>query len=260
MTSEREPEMASEGRPEVASERQPEMASVEQPKVAIRRGAAERVAGNPALTMLRRLVVSSFIATPFFIGGAYSVAIGDFPAWASFVIVLVGVVLMAVGFYMSLTGIVPSPPLIPGEKQLIMRHPTMKPAYARIILSIPFFLGALYMSGYTELPYVYPFVLFLVGMYIFFKGAMRYLRNLHITYTVTDRRVVHIYRFLWLNTKEIPVGRIISISEARSFFEILTQRGSVVVASGIGVRQVIRIEDINDPSAVAETVRALLPT
>jgi hypothetical protein len=33
----------------------------------------------------------------------------------------------------------------------------------------------------------------------------------------------------------------------------------VVVASGIGERQVIRIEDINDPGAVAETVRALLP-
>ncbi len=136
----------------------------------------------------------------------------------------------------------------------------MKPAYARIFLSIPFFLAAFYMAGYTEYPYVYPFAVFVIGVYIFFNGAMRYLRNLHITYTVTDRRVVHIYRFLWLNTKEIPVARIISISEARSFFEILTQRGSVVVASGIGERQVIRIEDINDPGAVAETVRALLPS
>jgi hypothetical protein len=224
-----------------------------------RKGLASRVYGNPFITALRRLIVSAFIATPFFVGGAYGFAIGDFPAWASFVIVLVGAALMVVGFYMSLTGIVPSPPLIPGEKQLIMRHPTMKPAYARIFLSIPFFLAALYLAGFTEVPYVYPFAVFVIAMFIFFKGAMRYLRNLHITYTVTDRRVVHMYRFLWLSTKEIPVGRIISISEARSFFEILTQRGSVVVASGIGERQVIRIEDINDPGAVAETLRALLP-
>lgn len=224
-----------------------------------RRAVATRGSGNPFLTMLKRLIVSAFIATPFFVGGAYGFAVGDFPLWASFVIVLVGAALMIVGLYMSLTGIVPSPPLIPGEEQLITCHPTMKPAYARIFLSIPFFLGALYLSGFTKLPYVYPFVLFLVGMYSFFKGAMQYLCNLHITYTVTDRRVVHMYRFLWLNTKEIPVGRIISISEARSFFEILTHRGSVVVASGIGERQVIRIEDINDPGTVAETVRALLP-
>jgi hypothetical protein len=89
---------------------------------------------------------------------------------------------------------------------------------------------------------------------------MRYLRNLHITYTVTDRRVVHMYRFLWLNTKEIPVSRIISISEARSFFEIITGRGSVMVSSGIGERQVIKIEDIDGPGAVAESLRGLLPT
>ena len=135
----------------------------------------------------------------------------------------------------------------------------MKPAYARLILSIPFFLVAGFMVTATMLPYVYPFVLFLIGLYFFFKGAMRYLRNLHITYTVTDRRVVHMYKFLWLDTKEIPVSRIISISEARNFFEILTGRGSVVVASGIGKRQVIRIEEINDPGPVAEALRSLLP-
>ena len=116
------------------------------------------------------------------------------------------------------------------------------------------------MLGFTDFPYVYPFVPFVLGMYLFFKGAMRYLRNLHITYTVTDRRIVHMYRFLWLNTKEIPVARIISISESRSFFEIITGRGSVIVASGIGERQVIRIEEINDPGPVAETLRSLLPS
>ena len=61
---------------------------------------------------------------------------------------------------------------------------------------------------------------------------------------------------MWLNTKEIPSGRIISISESRSFFEIITGRGSVVVSSGIGERQTVRIEDISDPGPVTESIRS----
>ena len=223
-------------------------------------GLGARLYDNTWLTLLRRLLVSTIIAGPFLLGGFYGFFVGDFPPWASIVVLAVGALLMFVGLYMSFTGIVPSPSILPGETQLETRHPTMKPAYARMVFSLPFLGGALYMGFYSGLPYVYPTVLFVVGLFFFFKGAMRYLRNLHITYTVTDRRVVHMYRFLWLNTKEIPVSRIISISEARSFFEIITGRGSVVVASGIGERQVIKIEDISDPGPVAESLRALLPT
>ena len=223
------------------------------------RSLGDRLYHNTYLALLRRLLVSTIIAGPFLVGGVYGFTVGGFAPWASTVVIAVGGLLMFVGLYMSLTGIVPSPALLPGETQFQMRHPTMKPAYARMVFSLPFLLGALYMWKYSELPYVYPFVLFVIGLFFFFKGAMRYLRNLHITYTVTDRRVVHMYRFMWLNTKEIPVARIISISEARSFFEIITGRGSVVVSSGIGERQVIKIEDINDPGPVAESLRAMLP-
>lgn len=178
-----------------------------------------------------------------------------FPNWASAVIFLVGATLGTFGLYMSITGIVPSPNLVVGEKLLVTRHPTMKPAFARLIMSVPFFVAAGYLFEWTQTPYVYAFALFVIGLYLFFKGAMRYLRNLHITYSVTDHRVIHLYRFLWLNTKEIPAGRIISISEARNFFEILTGRGSVIVSSGIGDRQTIRMEDISDPGPIAETIR-----
>ena len=243
-----------------------------------KRGLMSRLGDSLVIGLFRRLLVSTILATPFLLFGVYGLLtqtqgveflqgfkgvegaeLTTIPLWASFVILAVGGSLMAIGLYMSLAGIAPSPPLVAGEREIVMRHPTMKPAYARMIVSIPFFLGAGYMVIATLLPYVYPFVLFLIGLYLFFKGAMRYLRNLHITYTVTDRRVVHMYKFLWLSTKEIPVSRIISISEARNFFEILTGRGSVVVASGIGQRQIIRIEEINDPGPVAEALRSLLP-
>ena len=144
--------------------------------------------------------------------------------------------------------------MVEGEELPVSRHPTMKPAFAHMVLSLPFFAGAWYLFELTEAPYVYPFVLFVVALF-FFKGGMRYLRNLHLTYTVTDRRAVQQYRFLWLNTKEIPAARIISISEARSFFEIITGRGSVIVSSGIGERQTVRMEDIADPGPIAESIR-----
>lgn len=243
-----------------------------------KRSFVSRLGDNIVIGLVRRLLVSTILAAPFLLFGVYGLLtqtqgveilqgfqgvdgaeLTKIPLWASSVILVVGGGLMAIGLYMSLAGIAPSPPLVAGETEIVMRHPTMKPAYARMIVSIPFFLGAGYLAIATLLPYVYPFVLFLIGLYLFFKGAMRYLRNLHITYTVTDRRVVHMYKFLWLNTKEIPVSRIISISEARNFFEIITGRGSVVVASGIGQRQIIRIEEINDPGPVAEALRSLLP-
>ena len=167
-------------------------------------------------------------------------------------VLLVGLALGFVWFYMNITGIVPTPSLVAGERILVTRHPTMKPAFARVMRSIPFFVVAAYLFEFTEAPYVYPFVFFIMGLYLFFKGAMRYL---HITYTVTNRRVVHLYRFLWLHTKEIPAAKIISISEARNFFEIITGRGSVVVSSGIGERQTIRMDDVSDPGPIAESIR-----
>lgn len=210
---------------------------------------------NFIVSLLRRIGVSLILGGPFVATGVLGFLEPEFPGWASTVILAVGLTLGSFGLYMSVAGAIPSPNLVADEELLVTRHPTMKPAFARMMMSAPLFAGAAYLFEWTEAPYVYPFVLFVAGLYLFFKGALRYLRNLHITYTVTDRRVIHLYRFLWLNTKEIPAARIISISEARNFFEILTGRGSVIVSSGIGERQTIRMEDISDPGPIAESIR-----
>ena len=205
-------------------------------------------------SMLRKIVISFLIGAPFLAAGGYGFAGSELPEWASSVVFLVGVLLVFVGL-VSVGRVIPPLSLVQGEELLVSRHPTMRPAFARMILSVPFFAGAWYLFEFTLAPYVFPFVLFVVALFLFFKGSMRYLRNLHITYTVTDRRVVQQYRFLWLNTKEIPAARIISISEARSFFEIITGRGSIIVSSGIGERQTVRMEDITDPGPIAESIR-----
>ncbi len=65
------------------------------------------------------------------------------------------------------------------------------------------------------------------------------------------------YRFGWLETTEIPVNAINSISQTRSLLETLTGRGSVLVASGIGSHHKVLMEEIDNPGPVADTVRRL---
>lgn len=207
-----------------------------------------------------RVLPSIIIAFPLLLAGGYGIVDPAFPKSLAVVVLVLGAGLLSLGFYMGLAGIAPTPTMVTGERLIIQRHPTMKPAYARMVWSIPFIVAAGYLLQFTQQPYVFPFVPFVIGMYFFLKGVMKYLRNLHITYTITDRRVMHMYKFLWLSTKEIPVARIVSISETRSFFEILTGRGTVVVATGIGQQQVIRIEEINDPSPVALALREMMPS
>ena len=207
-----------------------------------------------------RLLVTIMIAFPFLLAGGYGILDPAFPELVAIVCLLLGAGLMCLGFYMGLAGVAPTPTMVNDEPLIILRHPTMKPAYARMVWSIPFVVAAGYLLQFTEQPYIFPFVPFVIGMYFFLKGVMKYLKNQHITYTITDRRVMHMYKFLWLSTKEIPVARIVSISEARNFFEIITGRGTVVVATGIGQQQVIKIEEINDPSPVALALREMMPS
>ena len=166
--------------------------------------------------------------------------------------------LLLIGAYISISAVAPEPPLQDSETELARRHPSMKPAIARIVIGLPFLVIAGYLFQATHVPYIYPFLVFIMGMYLFFQGAIRYIRNLHTTYVVTNIRAKKMYRFLWLNTREIPVSRIVSISEARGLFELLTNRGTVVVASGVGERQIVRMQDITNPAPVADVLRQSL--
>ena len=207
-----------------------------------------------------RLIVSAILASPFLISGGLAFLDPTVPVLVQYMVLSVGLVIMVLGTYMSLSAVAPAPNLATGEREIIVRHPSMKPAYARVVLSIPFIGATGYLFTFTEYPYIYPFVTFMVGLYFLFKGIMKYMRNLHITYTITDRRVMQMYKFLWLHTKEIPVARLISISESRSFFEILTGRGTVVATAGIGSGQIVKIEEIDNITPVAEALREMLPS
>ena len=72
---------------------------------------------------------------------------------------------------------------------------------------------------------------------------------------MTNRRAVRMYRSASLRTTELPVSSINSISETRSFFEMITGRGSVLVASGVGSFHKVRMEDMGNPGPMAQVIR-----
>ena len=210
------------------------------------------------LNILSNVLISALLSGPFLVLGGLLVIDSGVLSGLSLAVLLVGLGILGIGLYVSCSAVAPEPPLQETETELARRHPSMKPAYARMIVSLPFLACAGYLLESTNLPYVYPFIIFLIGMYLFFQGLIRYIRNLHTTYIVTDQRAMKMYKFLWLNTKEIPVSRIVSISEARSLFELLTGRGTVVVASGVGERQIVRMQEITNPAPVADILRRFL--
>ena len=210
------------------------------------------------MTVATRVLVNVLVALPFFAVGVVGLARDDLPNDASVAVMCIGALVVLVGLYVSVLSR-PRLNLMANEETLALRHPSMKPAFARIALSVPFFLAAGCLLQFTTLPYVYPFVPFVIAMYLYFRGVIKYWVNHHTTYYVTSRRAVHMYRFIWLDTTEIPVNAINSISETRGFIEMLTGRGSVLVASGIGARHKVRMGEIDDPGPVAATLRELVP-
>ena len=206
-----------------------------------------------------RIILALAIGSPLVAAGAALYFTADLAEWAGQAIMLVGLAITLAGFYFSFAGTLPRLDLTPEERVLALRHPSLKPAIARIISSLPFYAGAGYLLFFAEQSYpIYYFVCFLAALYLYFAGVIRYWLNHHTTYFVTDRRAVRRYRFLWLDTTEVTVNAINSISETRNMFEMVTGRGSVVVASGVTERHKVRMREIGDPDTVAGIVRQLI--
>ena len=130
-----------------------------------------KLGDNLLIGLIRRLVVRALLAPPFLRSGVFGLLpqsqgieflqgfqgvegaeVATIPLWASCVMLVVGGCLMAIGLYLSLAGMAPSPPLVAGETESIMRHPIMKSADARIRVRKHLYLGAGYMAVATLVP------------------------------------------------------------------------------------------------------------
>ena len=97
-----------------------------------------------------RLLICAILSSPFFISGGIAFLDPSVPMLLRLMVLSVGLVIMALGTYVSLSGVAPTPTLATGEKEIIVRHPSPKPAYARVALSIPFIIATGYLFTFTE--------------------------------------------------------------------------------------------------------------
>lgn len=197
---------------------------------------------------------------PFFVAGVFWLSDDDLSSrtaewsWAPWAIILIGAAIVVVGFIVSLISR-PRLDLLPSERVLGMRHPSIKPPLARMVIGVLLFAAAGYMLWFTLVPYIYPVVSFMVGMYLYLRGLTTYWMNHHTAYYATNYRVVRMYSFHWWEAPEIAIDSADAIAPTRSFFELLTGRGNVRVVSGIGKFQRVHMKEIDDPRAMTRAIQ-----
>lgn len=214
---------------------------------------------------------STLAALPFLIGGVYvylmpperiqipgaTIASSDLQL-ISLSLILFAVFIFIIGLYVQFAAPT-SPSLQEGESIVEKRNPSQRVAFSKGVLCIPFFVATLYLLYYTVLPYMYPTVTFLVGLYFFSSGIKTYWVNTLTQYLATSKRVISEYRFISLKRQEIPLDKIRGIEERKSILETLAGLGNIRIASGGGGGSVqLNIKNIEDSSMFANELRELV--
>jgi hypothetical protein len=214
---------------------------------------------------------STLACLPFLIGGVYvylvpperfqvpgaAIAASDLQLIAISLISF-AVFIFIIGLYVQFAAPT-SPSLQEDESVVEKRNPSQRVAFSKGVLCIPFFVGTLYLLYYTILPYMYPTVTFLVGLYFFSSGIKTYWVNTLTQYLATSKRVISEYRFISLKRQEIPLDKIRGIEERKSILETLAGLGNIRIASGGGGGSVqLNIKNIEDSSMFANELRELV--
>ena len=126
---------------------------------------------NLIFRVISRMMVALIVSLPIIgLGVAliiFSQTDGSVPIWTGFAALIAGLMLLVLGFYMTAVGAFPKPTLGEGEEVQIERHPTMKPAYARIMVALPLFFISAVLFVATDFAYIFPFITFsLINEYL----------------------------------------------------------------------------------------------
>ena len=199
---------------------------------------------------LRSIATSVGFGLPIIVIGVLGFASDTLSLQLTLWAVLVGVMVVTAGLAISRIS-VPFVRLMRDETKYTARHPSLKPPFARILLSIPFFVVSGYVIGFTNLPYVVSFIPFVIGTYLYFRGVTKFWINQHTIYFVTNRgRVGHVYRFLGLSHNEIRINATTSIGQTKTLFEMITGRGNILVSNGPASSHQVHWQEVNDSSPV----------
>lgn len=170
-----------------------------------------------------------------------------------------GAFVFVIGLYFQIVSAPSAPRLQENEDVVDSRHPSQRVALSKIIIGIPILGVAGYLLFFTLVPYVYPTIIFVVGLYFFSSGLKTYWANTLTSYYVTTQRVMKEYRFLSLRRQEIPLDKIRGVEERKSITEAVVGLGNIQVASGGGggsVRIVMR--NVGDSTGFADELRNLM--
>lgn len=207
--------------------------------------------GNPAIW-------SALLGVPFALAGVWLyVGQNQYPPLVGLPFVGFGLFIVAVGGYVHTVS--PSELRVAdGEEIVATRHPTQRVATVKVAVGLPLLVATLYLLYFTRMPYVYPTVTLVIGLYLFSVGLYTYWTNSLTTYYLTTERVVKEYRFLSLVRQEVPRKKVRGVQERKSLTETLVGLGNVIVASGGGRALEVRMRNMERSETFADSVREVI--
>jgi uncharacterized membrane protein YdbT with pleckstrin-like domain len=208
----------------------------------------------------RPAVVSAIVGIPFVVFGLYVYfAETDVPPEVGIPFYLFGTFVILIGLYIHFVAAPDPPKLAEDEEQIAIRHPTQRVAFVKMLISVPLLFATVYILFFTIIPYVYPTVTFLLGLYFLSSGLQTYWTNSLTTYYVTTRRVISYYRLLSLTRREIRIDKVRGVDERRTAIESIVGLGDVRIASGSGGGTLeITMRNIKRSTEFADEIRSRL--
>lgn len=172
---------------------------------------------------------------------------------------LFGAFVIALGVYIHVVAAPEPPTMRDGEELVDTRHPVQRVALVKIAIGLPLLLVATYLFFGTGVPYVYPTLALVVGLYSFSSGLQTYWANSLTTYYLTNMRVIKEYRLISLIRQEVPLEKVRGVEERKSVVEALVGLGNVSVASGGGGGSLqVVMQNIRGSTDFADEIRALI--
>lgn len=204
-------------------------------------------------------LVSSVLGLLFLLPGVYMYLLEDpFPNEVGLPIAGYGLFILVVGWYVHFMAYPSAPKLRRDEELIETRYPSQKVAFAKLLLSTPFLILTVYLMFFTAVPYLYPTITFLIGLYFLSGGLVEFWKNTVTAYYITDKRIVGVYNFISLDRTEIRLEKIRGVSEKRSPMQTQFNMGDVHVASGAGGGSLeISIKNIDSSEHFANKLREL---
>lgn len=203
-------------------------------------------------------VWSSLLSIPFFIGGGYVYFENTpYPESLGVPLLLFGGFILVMGWYIHIVAEPDPPTLRESEEIKDTRNPTQKAALTKVILGLPLFIIAGYLMLMTNVPYVYPTLAFVGGLYLFSTGILTYWTNSLTTYYITNQRVISEFRLISLVRTEVPLNKVRAVKESKSPIEAMVGVGNIIVSSGGGTGLGIKIRNVDGATDFADELRRL---